>query len=93
MQNNMATRVSIQHQTSYRYERPVFLTTHYLRLKPAAHTRTPVEDYQLSISPENHLLHWQQDPFGNFVARVDFTGQVSELKICLLYHLTLPTKA
>jgi transglutaminase-like putative cysteine protease len=27
------------------------------------------------------VLHWQQDPFGNFIARVDFIGPVQEMAI------------
>jgi transglutaminase-like putative cysteine protease len=33
------------------------------------------------VSPANHVIHWQQDPFGNFIARIDFNGPVSELVI------------
>jgi transglutaminase-like putative cysteine protease len=74
-------RVLLQHRTKYEYERSVFLTTHLLRLKPAAHCLTPIEFYAITIKPQNHLLHWQQDPFGNFVARIDFNEAMHELQI------------
>ncbi|MEI6950664.1 transglutaminase N-terminal domain-containing protein, partial [Paraflavisolibacter sp. H34] len=77
----MANRILIRHQTHYQYERPVYLTTHYFRLKPVAHCRMPVEIYSLAVRPANHHLHWQQDPFGNFLARVDFTGPTTELTV------------
>lgn len=76
-------RIAIHHHTHYSYDRPVLLSTHFLRLKPAAHSRTPVELYTLTINPENYLLHWQQDPFGNFVARIDFQEFIKDLSICV----------
>lgn len=72
-------RILLEHETRYEYERSVYLTPHLFRLKPAAHSRTPIENFSLCIQPENHFIHWQQDPFGNFLARVDFKETVREL--------------
>lgn len=77
----MSIRVALNHQTSYRYDRPVQLSPHVFRLRPAVHCRTPIESYSLRISPEQHFINWQQDPFGNFLARVVFPNKVRELKI------------
>jgi transglutaminase-like putative cysteine protease len=74
-------RVAIHHHTKYQYDRPVLHTTHFLRLKPAAHSRTPIEGYSLTIHPDRYLIHWQQDPFGNFLARIDFEEFMQELTI------------
>lgn len=86
----MSTRILIQHQTKYSYDRAVFLSPHLFRLKPAAHARASIETYSLQITPSSHQLHWQQDPFGNFVARVDFHQPVIELivEVKLLANLT-----
>jgi transglutaminase-like putative cysteine protease len=59
----------------------VWLSPHLLRLKPAAHCPAPIEAYALTVTPPGHSLHWQQDPFGNFVARVSFAEPVAELTI------------
>jgi len=75
----MPIRVSLVHRTYYTYDIPVYLSAHSFRLKPAAHSFLQPESYSLTISPENHSLHWHQDPFGNFVARVDFTGTLNTM--------------
>jgi transglutaminase-like putative cysteine protease len=76
---DVPARVRLRHRTCYAYDRPVWLSSHEIRLRPAAHTRTPVESYALKIAPANHDLKWQQDPHGNWVARVLFSSAVPEL--------------
>jgi uncharacterized protein (DUF2126 family)/transglutaminase-like putative cysteine protease len=75
----MAIKVVIRHKTSYQYDRPVNLSPHIFRLRPASHCRTPILSYSLKIKPEEHFLNWQQDPFGNYQARVVFPSQVTLL--------------
>ena len=77
----MATRIAIHHQTQYRYDRSVRLSPQLLRLRPAPHTRQPVESYSLTVAPAEHTLYWQQDPFGNFLARVLFAEPTDFLTI------------
>ncbi len=68
----MTIRVAIRHKTHYQYDRPVNMGPHVLRLRPAVHSRTPILGYSLRITPEKHFINWQQDPFGNFLARLVF---------------------
>ena len=68
----MAIRVALNHVTHYTYDRPVTLSPHVVRLRPAPHCRTPITGYSLRITPGEHFLNWQQDPFGNYQARLVF---------------------
>jgi uncharacterized protein (DUF2126 family) len=77
----MTIRVAIRHQTHYQYDKPVILSPHIFRLRPAGHSRTPIAAYSLNIQPHQHFINWQQDPFGNYLARVVFPEPSRELGI------------
>lgn len=77
----MAIRVALSHRTSYRFDRHVAVGPHEIRLRPAPHCRTPVLGYSLNVSPEPHFLNWQQDPYGNWVARLVFPEPADHLTI------------
>ncbi len=87
----MAIRVAINHKSLYQYDRLVWLSPHIFRLKPAAHCRTPIETYSLKIEPENHFINWQQDPFGNYQARVVFPEptRVLSLEVDVVANMTV----
>jgi uncharacterized protein (DUF2126 family)/transglutaminase-like putative cysteine protease len=75
----MSIKVAIRHFTSYKYDRAVNLSPHIFRLRPAPHCRTPILSYSLKITPEDHFINWQQDPFGNYQARVVFPAQTRSM--------------
>src|SRR6478735_3808119 len=77
----MAIRVALSHRTSYRFDRLVGLSPHEIRLRPAPHCRTPVLGYSLTIEPAEHFLNWQQDPYGNWVARAVFPERAQKLEV------------
>ena len=68
----MTIQVALHHKSHYVFDRQVVVSPHEIRLRPAAHSRTPISSYSLNIKPAKHFVHWQQDAYGNFVARITF---------------------
>jgi len=77
----MTIRTAIHHVTEYRFDRLVNLSPHTLRLRPAAHSRTPIRGYSLKVSPKKHFINWQQDPYGNYLARLVFSEKTDHLRV------------
>ena len=79
----MAIRVALSHRTTYKFDRLVNIGPHEIRLRPAPHCRTPILGYSLDVTPNQHFLNWQQDPYGNWVARLVFTAPADKLEIAV----------
>ena len=77
----MSIRVALNHKTLYRYTKPVWLSPHVVRLRPAPHCRTPIASYSLKISPAEHFINWQQDPYSNHLARLVFPKKRTEFSV------------
>ncbi len=77
----MSIHVALNHRTTYKFDRPVNLSPHVVRLRPAVHSRTPILSYSLNIKPADHFINWQQDPFGNWLARLVFNEKVTEFEV------------
>jgi len=77
----VSIHVALNHVTEYRYDRLVSLSPHLVRLRPAPHCRTNILAYSQRIDPADHFLNWQQDPHGNYVARLTFAEPVRELRV------------
>ncbi len=77
----MSIHVALRHVTQYKFDRPVSLSPHVVRLRPAPHCRTQVLSYSLKVTPENHFINWQQDPQANYLARLVFPEKATELTV------------
>lgn len=77
----MGIKVALEHRTSYTFDRLVEVFPHVVRLRPAPHSRTPIEAYSLQVEPADHFVNWQQDAFGNFMARLVFPSRTRSLTI------------
>ncbi|HSO93706.1 MAG TPA: transglutaminase N-terminal domain-containing protein, partial [Candidatus Dormibacteraeota bacterium] len=77
----MSIKAGLYHLTHYRYDRLVTLGPQTIRLRPAPNSRTRILSPSLKVSPAGHFVNFQQDPYGNHLARYVFQEPVRELKI------------
>src|SRR6201998_1483674 len=77
----MTIKVALEHRTSYTFDRLVQVYPPIVPLRPAPHSRTPIEAYSLRIEPTDHFINWQQDAVGNFLARLVFPNPTRQLTI------------
>lgn len=77
----MSIHVALHHRTAYRYDRRIALGPQIVRLRPAVHCRTPILSYSLKVSPGEHFINWQQDPQGNYLARLVFPEKTDHLDL------------
>ncbi|MFT8712278.1 transglutaminase N-terminal domain-containing protein [Komagataeibacter rhaeticus] len=78
----MNAHAMLVHHTRYRYDRPVHLGPQTIRLHPVPDC-PGVLSYSMDISPTPHGCTWEHDPFGNRIARVTFTRQVTHFDITI----------
>ena len=77
----MSILVALHHVTHYTYDRDIAIGPQVIRLRPAPHCRTKILSYSLKVSPPEHFVNWQQDPFGNWLGRFVFNEKANHLRI------------
>jgi uncharacterized protein (DUF2126 family)/transglutaminase-like putative cysteine protease len=77
----VSIHVALNHVTHYTYDRLVNLGPQVIRLRPCPHSRTRILSYSLKVGPAQHFVNWQQDPQGNYLARLVFPEKTREFRI------------
>ncbi|WP_295401125.1 transglutaminase family protein, partial [uncultured Thiocystis sp.] len=77
----MSILVALNHKTEYHFDRSVNLSPHVVRLRPAPHCRTAIRSYSLKVEPAEHFINWQQDAYGNYLARLVFPEKTRKLSV------------
>ncbi len=77
----MSIHVALHHVTSYGYDKLINLGPQVIRLRPAPHCRTRILSYSMRVTPENHFVNWQQDPFSNYEARLVFPERTRKFEV------------
>ena len=88
----MSLRIALHHRSSSHYDRDVIIAPHEIRLRPAPNCRTPILSYSLNVQPADHFINWQQDVFGNHIARVVFKDKKAralEITVDLVADMTV----
>lgn len=75
----MGIKVALEHRTSYTFDRLVEVHPHVVRLRPAPHSRTPIEAYSRQVEPA--------DPF-DFFELLDMASGTS--RGGCTYHVSHP---
>jgi len=74
-------RYRVEHQTAYRYEEPVTLSHHQLRLTPRPLPHQRSQAHELALTPAPAYRCERSDAFGNSVTELAIESAHSELEI------------
>lgn len=76
-------RFRIRHATTYRYEHPVSLGPHVLRLRPREDAWLRLDSFRVSLYPRALETAVERDAEGNLVISASFEGATQEFRIAV----------
>ena len=88
----MPIRVSLHHQTTYDYDKSVSIFPQTIRLRPAAHCRTPIESYSLRVEPRAAFSELAAGPVRKLPGPARVSGAAAGIGVwrsCLCAELTV----
>lgn len=80
--------LTIRHKTTYRYNRPVWLSEHRLMLRPRESRELRLRSTHVTVTPEASVT-WAHDVFGNAVTTASFQGLTDHLIVDSVTELEL----
>jgi transglutaminase-like putative cysteine protease len=81
--------LSVRHETTYHYHRPVAFGEHRMMLRPRDDSDQRIIEAELEITPRPRQLAWTRDSFGNHVATAQFGGRARVLRFVSNIRLDL----
>jgi transglutaminase-like putative cysteine protease len=81
--------LSVRHETTYHYHRPVAFGEHRMMLRPRDDSDQKIIEAELEITPKPRQLSWKRDGFGNHVATAQFAGRARVLRFVSNIRLDL----
>jgi len=81
MSQNAARRYRVEHDTAYRYSKPVLLSHQQLHLTPRALARQRSQTHEIVITPAPTLQHAITDAFGNPLIEIAIESAHDTLEI------------
>lgn len=72
-------RLSVRHETVYRYRAPVRFARHEALFRPRDSHDLRLVDAKLTIAPRG-AVRWRHDVFGNSIALIDFHSEADQLQ-------------
>jgi transglutaminase-like putative cysteine protease len=78
---NAGMRISVSHTTVFRYDNPVVLEPHLIRLRPRDDAAQRLLRHDLEITPRPAGSAWLLDQDGNVVLQAWFTGPTQVLSV------------
>ncbi len=72
--------LTVRHETTYEYRRPVGFGTHVMMLRPRDDADQVTLDATIEIHPRPRQLDWSRDGFGNHIATAGFAGRAATLR-------------